>query len=165
MTDDEVRSERHRFCPSCGTEAVEASSFCSECGGSLIKTGAQPSDEATANQTEASVDVAPTKKSRKWLWPVGVAVILLIAVVVIVSATSKSTNNSSYQAGYNYVTNGPGAAVIDFQLAEQVGLHAAAKTACNNELPSAGKSQSWINGCAAGLIHNMGPTEASSFPP
>ena len=37
MTDNQIESERHRFCPSCGTEAVGAGSFCSECGGSLIK--------------------------------------------------------------------------------------------------------------------------------
>ena len=55
MSETEVRSERHRFCPSCGTEAVGAGSFCSECGGSLIKAGAQPSDAATAsNQAEAT---------------------------------------------------------------------------------------------------------------
>ena len=31
MPETEVGSERHRFCPSCGTEAVGAGSFCSEC--------------------------------------------------------------------------------------------------------------------------------------
>ena len=55
MPETEVGSERHRFCPSCGTEAVGAGSFCSECGGSLIKTGAQPADAATAShQAEAT---------------------------------------------------------------------------------------------------------------
>ena len=83
MPETEVGSERHRFCPSCGTEAVLAGSFCRECGRSLIKTSAQTSDAATANQQEASGDVALTKKSRKWLWPVGVAAILLIAAGII----------------------------------------------------------------------------------
>ena len=82
MSETEVRSERHRFCPSCGTEAIGAASFCSDAV-SLVKTSAQPSDAAMANQTESSVDVAPVKKSRKWFWPVGVAAILLVAAGII----------------------------------------------------------------------------------
>jgi len=47
-------SHGYRFCPNCGTEAVGAGSFCSECGGLLIKTGVQPSVVATASHQAAA---------------------------------------------------------------------------------------------------------------
>ena len=69
MSETEVRSERHRFCPSCGTEAVGAGSFCSECGRSLIKLSADsvtPKVDAVAKADGASPSVNPTWDSLAW---------------------------------------------------------------------------------------------------
>ena len=89
MTDKEIGSERHHFCRHCGAEAVTGGSFCSECGGSLIKateqgasTDTQPTDASTTTHTKASGDVESLRKRRRWLWPVGVAVLLVAASVI-----------------------------------------------------------------------------------
>ena len=44
MTDNKIGSERHRFCPSCGTEAVTGASFCGRCGNSLTNLSADSVD-------------------------------------------------------------------------------------------------------------------------
>jgi hypothetical protein len=51
VPETEVGSERHRFCPVCGTEAVTDGSFCGECGQSLIKT-TESGDQPLPVQTE-----------------------------------------------------------------------------------------------------------------
>jgi hypothetical protein len=48
-------SERYRFCPSCGTEAVTGASFCSECGRSLIKTVNQSETVGSLGRSEEPV--------------------------------------------------------------------------------------------------------------
>ena len=99
MTDNEIGSERHRFCPSCGAEAVTGGSFCGECGRSLIETPVpsgqsvpghiEGTDSATASNTMVSSnEVASVKKTRKWLWPVGATVVLLVIAGIILGVSS-----------------------------------------------------------------------------
>jgi hypothetical protein len=62
VLDSSGTSERNRFCPNCGTEAITGASFCSACGRSLIKTTEQgvstgTLDVATANHTQVSSEV------------------------------------------------------------------------------------------------------------
>jgi len=69
MTDNEIRSERHRFCPTCGAEAVTGGSFCSECGRTLIKPPADSVDVRTdviAEADGAAQSSNPTWDSIAW---------------------------------------------------------------------------------------------------
>ena len=105
MSETEVASERHPFCPSCGTKAVGAGSFCSECGGSLIKTpvppapgvliDTQPANIPTVTHSEVSADVALGPKRRRWLWPVGVAVVLLVAAGITFGVSSGNRGSAT----------------------------------------------------------------------
>lgn len=170
MTDCESfpSEERFKFCPACGTPASSSGRFCSSCGGSLIKTtenggsiDTHDTDLPPAIQTAVPGDTPIGTMSKKWLVIIAVAAAaVLIAVLVTVNAVSKSNTNSAYQAGYNFATGG--GAVISFGLMDEVGLHGAAGAACNGASGSANKSQQWINGCIAGLIHDYKPSSANT---
>lgn len=58
MSETEVRAERHRFCPSCGTEAVTGASFCGRCGNSLIgSTGTAGIDPQQVEEPTSGTDI------------------------------------------------------------------------------------------------------------
>ena len=162
MTDNQIGSERHRFCPSCGAEAVTGGSFCSECGRSLIKTpvpvgqggltGTQPTNVATASRPQVSGEVAPVRKSRKWLWPVGVAVVLLVAAGVILGVSSGNSG-----------TTAPGESAADalghqlYQENADVGL---AENTCTTQADeqNAMTVTAFVNDCINAYVNGGGTT-------
>ena len=57
---DEWESDRHRFCPKCGTQSVAGFAFCGTCGNSLAKTPLA----AEASTTTPGVRSASTSSSQ-----------------------------------------------------------------------------------------------------
>lgn len=62
MSETEVFSKQHRFCPGCGTEAVTGGSFCSECGRSLLQAGSA-AETSNSLQEEPSISSVPPSHS------------------------------------------------------------------------------------------------------
>lgn len=178
MTDTGFGSERHSFCTSCGAEAVTGGSFCTECGQSLIKTteqgvstDTQHTDVATANRTQVSGEVSPVRKSRKWLWPVGVAAVLLVAAGVIFGLSSGNSGTTA---------RGESAAVaLGHQLYHENADVGVAENTCTNQAGEQGAMSvtEFVNDCidayvngggnsgATGASGNTGDTTTTTTPP